>query len=74
MESSCTPTEPRELEPLAVDIDGFRRLIGAPGLSAVSIWRLEKRGLIKRVPGIRRPLFTVESVRAFIAGKAKEAA
>ena len=67
---SLTQTVPRgQLEPLAVDENGFRFLIGDASLSSVSIWRLEKRNLIKRVPGIRRRLFTVQSVRDFIAGK-----
>lgn len=56
------------LEPLAVDDDGVRFLIGDPDLSAVTIWRLEKRGLLKRVPGIRRRLFTVKSIRDYVAG------
>jgi hypothetical protein len=65
---STSPAVTRGLEPLAVDENGFRHLIGNPSLSSVSIWRLEKRGLIKRVPGIKARLFTVESVRSFIAG------
>jgi hypothetical protein len=65
-EAELRPT----LEPLAVNEDGVRHLMGAPDLSTVTIWRLEKRGLLKRVPGIRSRLFTVESIRAFVAGKA----
>lgn len=52
-----------------MDENGFRHLIGDLSLSSVSIWRLEKRGMIKRVPGIRRRLFTIQSVRDFIAGR-----
>jgi hypothetical protein len=66
---SVPQTAPQGLAPLAVDENGFRFLIGDPSISSVTIWRLEKRGLLKRVPGIRRKLFTVDSVRAFIAGR-----
>lgn len=57
------------LEPLAVNIDGLRLLLGDPHLSRTAIWALEKRGLIERVPGIRRCLYTVKSVRRFVEGK-----
>ena len=60
------------LEPLAVDMAGLRHLIGDPSLSTITAWRMEKRGLIKRVPGLRKRLFTVLSVRNYIAGKAIE--
>jgi hypothetical protein len=72
MPTEYQPEQPsrRPLEPLAVDENGVRFLIGDSCLSTVTIWRLEKRGLLKRVPGIRRRLFTVESVRAYVAGKA----
>lgn len=61
------------MEPLAVDADGFRYLVGVPELSDVTIWRLECRRLIKRVPGIRRRLYTVQSIRDYVAGKGKAA-
>lgn len=40
------------------------------GLCETSIWRLERRGLIKPVPGLRHKLYSVEAVKRFIAGKA----
>ena len=39
-------------------------------VSNITLWRLEKRGLLTRVPGIRRPLYSRASVVAFLAGKA----
>ena len=39
-------------------------------VSNVTLWRLEKRGLLIRVPGIRLPLYSRASVEAFLAGKA----
>ena len=57
-------------EPMAVDLNGLRHLTGHPTLSAVTAWRLEKRRLLKRVPHIRRRLYTTASVRAYIEGKA----
>jgi hypothetical protein len=52
----------------AVDADGLRKMVGA-NFSDVTIWSLQKRGLITRIPGFRRRLFTVKSVRAFIDGR-----
>lgn len=68
MESNSNESMRPTLEPLAVNEDGVRHLIGDPHLSGVTIWRLEKRGLLKRVPGIRRRLFTVKSIRDYIGG------
>lgn len=58
------------IERLAFTPDEIREVI--PGLSDTTLWRLEKRGLIKRVPGIRNRLYSVESVRAFASGKVKQ--
>jgi hypothetical protein len=54
-----------QLEPLAVDLNGVRQLLGV-SISDTTIWRLEKKGLIKRVPGIRTRLFTVKSIREMV--------
>lgn len=56
-------------EPLAVDETHLVALLGGYKLSTVTLWRLEKRGLLKRLPGVRRRLYTMASVRAFVAGK-----
>ena len=60
----------KAIQPLAVPPDGIRHLLGDPDLSDVTIWRMEKRGFLVRVPGIRLRLYTVESVRRFVSGKA----
>ena len=66
MNNTEANTTPRPiLEPLAVDLDGVRQLLGS-NLSDTSIWRLEKQGLLKRVPGIRARLFTVASIRSLV--------
>jgi len=39
------------------------------GLSRVSIYRLEVRGLLKPVPGIRKKLYARTEVEKFLAGK-----
>jgi hypothetical protein len=39
------------------------------GLSVVSLWRLEKRGLLRRVPGLKVPLFSAQAVRDFLEGR-----
>ena len=66
--SERTAREVAQIEPGAVNIDGLRHLIGDPALSDTAAWRLEKRGKIKRVDGIRTRLWTVASVREFITG------
>lgn len=43
-------------------------LCAALGLSPVSLWRLEKRGLLLPVQGLRHKLYTVESVQRFLKG------
>jgi hypothetical protein len=37
-------------------------------LSPVSIYRLEQRGLLRPIPGIRHKLFSVAEVNRFLAG------
>lgn len=37
----------------------------ALGLSESTLWRLEKRGLLKALPGIRHKLYPVAAVRRF---------
>jgi hypothetical protein len=43
-------------------------LAAAIGLSGVTLWRLEKRGLLKPVPGIRHKLFARAEVERFLRG------
>jgi hypothetical protein len=57
------------IDPLAVDETHLVALLGGYKLSTVTLWRLEKRGLLKRLPGVRRRLYTMASVRAFVAGR-----
>ena len=38
------------------------------GISGVTLWRLRKRNLIRTVPGLKI-LYSVEELRAFVAGK-----
>lgn len=44
-------------------------LCAALSISSVTLWRLEKRGLLKAVPGIRHKLYSADSVRQFLNGK-----
>ena len=55
------------VEKLAYTRDELRAVLP---VSIVTLWRLEKRGLLIRVPGIRLPLYSRASVEAFLAGKA----
>jgi hypothetical protein len=38
------------------------------GLSATSLWRLEVRGLLKPIPGIRHKIYSRAAVEKFVAG------
>lgn len=67
-ETKSHTTQPT-LEPLAVDLEGVRALLGSKRISRVTCWRMEKEGRLKRVPGLRQCLYTVASVRALVAGK-----
>lgn len=40
------------------------------GISAITRWRLEKRGLLKPVPGIKHKLYSRKTLEAFLEGKA----
>lgn len=40
------------------------------GVSATSLWRWEKRGLLKTIPGVRHKLYSLETLQRFVAGKA----
>jgi helix-turn-helix protein len=46
----------------------IKQLAAELSLSPVSIYRLEVRGLIKSVPGIRRKIYTRAEVERFLAG------
>lgn len=43
------------------------------GVSVVTLWRAEKRGLLKRVPGVGVPIYSRAAVDAFLAGKTAKA-
>lgn len=40
------------------------------GVSLVTLWRLQKRGLLLPVPGLGKRLYSVESIKRFAAGEA----
>ena len=44
------------------------------GISETTLWRLEKRGLLAPVPGVRNKLYSVEAVRDFVRGGSKRGA
>lgn len=64
-------TAPASAEKLAYN---RRELAKALGVSVVTIWRQEKNGRLKRVPGLGTPLYSREAVAAFLAGKHAKAA
>ena len=45
-------------------------LRAALGVCGVTLWRLEKRGLLLPVPGLRHKLYSREAVQRFLNGKA----
>jgi hypothetical protein len=40
------------------------------GISVTTLWRFEKRGLLKPIPGIRHKLYPVAALRRFVEGGA----
>ncbi len=60
------PSTPR-LEPLTVDCDGVRQLLGAD-ISDTTIWRLEKQELIRRVPKLGARRYSIASIRSYVDG------
>ncbi len=55
---------PQQIERLAYTKD---ELCASLTLSPVTLWRLEKRGLIHSVAGIRHKLYSVTEVKRFLA-------
>jgi hypothetical protein len=41
----------------------------ALGLSPVSLWRLEKAGLLMPIPYLRHKRYSIETLKKFVAGK-----
>jgi hypothetical protein len=71
--STETPTTPttrlsQSLEKLTFTGPEVNEILG--GISDVTRWRLEKRGLLKRVPGIHKPIYSRKSVLAMINAEA----
>ena len=60
------PTLPTSTEKLAYN---QAELCAVLGLSKVTLWRLEKRGLLTPVSGVRNKIYSRRAVLAFIDGK-----
>jgi hypothetical protein len=41
-------------------------------LSPVTLWRLEQRGLLRSIPGVRHKIFSVAEVNRFVSGRAEK--
>jgi hypothetical protein len=63
------PGDSIQLPPVEKLTLNTREACQALGLSPTSLWRLEKRGLISSVAGIRTKLYSVAMLRRFIDGK-----
>jgi hypothetical protein len=53
------------VEPMALNAEQTRKALG--DISEVTLWRLNKRGLLRPVPGIRHRLYSVASIKRFLA-------
>ena len=62
---------PTQSEPVSNNVPRLvytkTELTKALGLSSITIYRLEQRGLLRPVQGIRHKLFTIAEVDAFLA-------
>ncbi len=71
MDSSITPpTENNSTAAARVERLAYTKaeLCAATGLAPITIWRLEKKGLLRPVPGIRHRLYSVAAVHRFLNG------
>jgi hypothetical protein len=53
------------VEPLVYTIDELAKVLK---LSRVTLWRLERRGLLKSVPGVRHKIYSRRAVEKFLEG------
>jgi len=49
---------------------GLNELASLLGISTVSVWRLEKKGLLRPVVGLRKKLYSAKEVERFLERKA----
>lgn len=61
--------EPEQRGPVERLTLNSREACHALGVSATTLWRLEKRGLITPVPGLRTKLWPVTELNAFVGGR-----
>jgi len=61
-----SPSNAQPIERLAYNLDEICAVLG--GISKITVWRLEKRGLLHAVAGIRSKLFAKAEVERFLAG------
>ena len=54
------------IERLAFSGEEIQRALG---VSSVTLWRLEKRGLLRPLPGLRRKLYATSEVQRFLSGR-----
>jgi hypothetical protein len=73
--NQITQTAPRGTEqkpgaPVEKLAFNLRELCASLGVSRVTVYRLEQRGLLKAIPGIRHKLYAKREVERFLTGKA----
>ncbi len=69
MENQITQSDVKPVvEKLAYTGTEVNEILG--GISDVTRWRLEKKGLLKRVPGLGRPLYSKRAVMALLNSEA----
>lgn len=69
MENQITQSDLKpSVEKLAYTGPEVNEILG--GISDVTRWRLEKKGLLKRVPGIGKPLYSRRAVLSLINSEA----
>ena len=62
-------SEPCQNTPIERLAYSKKETCAALGISSVSLWRLEKRGLLMPLPCLRHKLYAVEALKKFVAGK-----
>ena len=67
MEKKTNTPETAPVEKLAYSAD---EACAALGIGRTTLWRFEKRGLIRAVPHLRHKVYPVDALKRFLDGKA----
>jgi len=68
-ETDDNASEPK-IEPLVCDATTARQILG--GIGVTSLWKLEKRGIIKRLPDFPKAMFSISHLKEAVNKQTKK--